>query len=93
MTSAECSAGSESAPQKRDDETFSQPWVLDRTEQGFRVGVVIVERILGYPLVLGRLMHPLMVAFWLDFFSLFSAVSLFGNRNEGRISDLANTCL
>lgn len=28
MTSAECSAGSESAPQRRDEMTFSQPWIL-----------------------------------------------------------------
>jgi hypothetical protein len=27
MTSAECSAGSESEPQRRDNETFSQPWL------------------------------------------------------------------
>ena len=30
MTSAECSAGSESEPQRRDNETFSQPWVVSR---------------------------------------------------------------
>jgi hypothetical protein len=30
MTSAECSAGSESAPQQRSKSTFSQPWAVER---------------------------------------------------------------
>jgi len=40
MTSAECSAGSVSAPQKRDDETFSQP-CPEMEVRGVRFGVAM----------------------------------------------------